>query len=118
VGSAVNDAAREAGGALGAAVTGSVFSSAYLNRLTASSFHQLPPPAFAAARNSVAAALAIARRTPGSPRLTQDVVTSFMSGLHFACVIAARGLLGRRPGRLPPARAPQASTALGEQARH
>ena len=89
VGSAVNDATREAGGALGVAVIGSVFSSAYLSRLTASPVHELPAPAFAAARNSVAAALVIARQAPDSPHLIQGVITSFMSGLHFACVIAA-----------------------------
>jgi len=113
VGSAVNDATREAGGALGVAVIGSVFSSAYLSRLSASSFHALPAPAFAAARSSVAAALEVARRAPGSASLTQDVITSFMRGLHFACVIAAvvcwAGALAalRLPGRPkhPPAAA-------------
>jgi EmrB/QacA subfamily drug resistance transporter len=105
VGSAVNDATREAGGALGVAVIGSVFASAYLHRLTASPVHALPAPAFAAARSSVAAALAIARHAPGSPQLVQGVTASFMSGLHFACVVAAlvcwAGALAalRLPGR-------------------
>jgi hypothetical protein len=48
VGSAVNDATREAGGALGVAVIGSVFASAYLHRLTTSPLPALPAPAFAA----------------------------------------------------------------------
>jgi EmrB/QacA subfamily drug resistance transporter len=106
VGSAVNDATRELGGALGVAVIGSVFSSAYLSRLTASPVHALPAPAFAAARSSVAAALVIARQAPDSTHLIQGVIASFMSGLHFACVIAAvvcwAGALAslRLPGRL------------------
>jgi EmrB/QacA subfamily drug resistance transporter len=89
VGSAVNDATREAGGALGVAVIGSVFASAYLHHLNTSPLHALPAPAFAAARSSVAAALAIAQRAPHSPQLVQGVTTSFMSGLHIACVVAA-----------------------------
>jgi hypothetical protein len=87
VGSAVNDATREAGGALGVAVIGSVFSSVYQHQLAASPLHALPAPAFAAARDSVAVALTIVRHSPAS--FAQDVVSSFMDGLHFACVIAA-----------------------------
>ncbi len=119
VGSAVNDATREAGGALGVAVIGSVFSSAYLSRLTASPVHALPAPAFAAARSSVAAALVIARQAPDSTHLIQGVITSFMSGLHFACVIAAvvcwAGALAslRLPGRLK-----QAQPAAGQPGSH
>jgi len=119
VGSAVNDATRELGGALGVAVIGSVFSSAYLSRLTASPVHALPAPAFAAARSSVAAALVIARQAPDSTHLIQGVIASFMSGLHFACVIAAvvcwAGALAslRLPGRLK-----QAQPAAGQSGSH
>jgi len=85
VGSAVNDATREAGGALGVAVIGSVFNSVYQHQLAGSPLHGLPAAAFAAARDSVGAALALAR-TAG---LGQSVTNSFMDGLHFACAIAA-----------------------------
>jgi len=89
VGSAVNDATREAGGALGVAVIGSVFSTMYLHKLATTPMHALPTSAYAAARSSVAAAEAIVHQAPDSPSLIQDVTTSFMAGLHVACVVAA-----------------------------
>jgi EmrB/QacA subfamily drug resistance transporter len=104
VGSAVNDATRETGGALGVAVIGSVFSSVYLHRLTASPVHLLPAQAFAAAKGSVGAALEITSHIQGGT-LVASVNSSFMGGLHVACVVAAiacgLGALGatRLPGR-------------------
>jgi EmrB/QacA subfamily drug resistance transporter len=101
IGSAVNDATREAGGALGVAVIGSVFNSVYQHQLSASPMHALPAAAFAAARDSVGAALALARNAP----LADGVTNAFMDGLHFACVIAAAvccagaGAALRLPGR-------------------
>ena len=86
----MNDATREAGGALGVAVIGSVFSSVYVNHLSASPLHALPAAAFSAARSSVGAAQAVVAHVPyGRPLLTQAVTTSFMSGLHVACAVAA-----------------------------
>jgi MFS family permease len=85
VGSAVNDATREAGGALGVAVIGSVFNSVYQHQLAGSPLQALPAAAVAAARDSVGAALAIARNAG----LEHSVINSFMDGLHFACAIAA-----------------------------
>jgi EmrB/QacA subfamily drug resistance transporter len=85
IGSAVNDATREAGGALGVAVIGSVFNSVYQHQLSGSPLRALPPAALAAARDSVGAALALARNAD----LAQGVTNSFMDGLHFACLIAA-----------------------------
>ena len=85
IGSAVNDATREAGGALGIAVIGSVFNSVYQHQLAASPLHKLPAAAFAAARDSVGTALALAR----NPATAQGVTNSFMDGLHFACAIGA-----------------------------
>jgi EmrB/QacA subfamily drug resistance transporter len=104
-GSAVNDATREAGGALGVAVIGSVFSSMYLHKLATTPMVALPASGYAAARSSVAAALGIARHTPDSLSLTQDVTSSFMAGLHVACVVVAlvcwagAGAALRLPGR-------------------
>jgi EmrB/QacA subfamily drug resistance transporter len=90
IGSAVNDATREAGGALGVAVIGSVFSSVYVNRLSASPLHNLPAGAFAAARSSVGAAQGVvAHVASGQAALSEAVTSSFMSGLHVACAVAA-----------------------------
>src|SRR5689334_6709761 len=57
VGSAVNDATREAGGTLGVAVIGSVFTSIYTHHLSTTQVAQLPHQASEAAKNSVAAAI-------------------------------------------------------------
>ena len=67
IGSAVNDATREAGGTLGVAVIGSVFSSVYQASWRPRRMHALPASAYAAARGSVAAALGIARHHPDPP---------------------------------------------------
>ncbi|MGN6606642.1 MAG: MFS transporter [Jatrophihabitans sp.] len=103
VGSAVNDATREAGGTLGVAVIGSVFTSLYASHLTGG-FSTLPQPLATAARDSVAAAYTIAGRAPS---LVPDANSAFMSGLHVACMVAAGvcwvGALGALalPGRRP-----------------
>jgi predicted MFS family arabinose efflux permease len=109
VGSAVNDATREAGGTLGVAVLGSVFTSLYSSHLGSTSFTGLPQHIVSAAQGSVAAALTTVGRAPGTARaqLLDDVQRSFMSGFHIACVVAAGvcllGALGALllPGRLP-----------------
>src|SRR5205823_11164502 len=56
VGSAVNDATREAGGTLGVAVIGSVFLSLYARRIDSSLFAHLPGATHTAARTPVSAA--------------------------------------------------------------
>jgi predicted MFS family arabinose efflux permease len=107
VGSAVNDATREAGGTLGVAVIGSVFSSVYLHHLAASPVHALPAGLYKLAGHSVGAAYVIAGRAPSavSGRLLAGVTTSFMSGLRLGCLVAAAvcwaGAVGalRLPGR-------------------
>jgi predicted MFS family arabinose efflux permease len=86
VGSAVNDATREAGGTLGVAVIGSVFTSIYAHHLAGTSIAALPQHVVAAAQHSVGAAVAVASSTP---TLLSDVNASFMSGLHVACFVAA-----------------------------
>jgi len=64
VGSAVNDTSREVGGAIGIAVLGSISSTLYRSTLDGKlSF--LPPPAEAAARDSIGAALGVARQIGG-----------------------------------------------------
>jgi predicted MFS family arabinose efflux permease len=91
VGSAVNDATREAGGTLGVAVIGSVFTSIYTSRLDSTSFAALPRDVSAAARDSVAAAVTTAAHASPAlqARLVADLNASFMSGLHVACLVAA-----------------------------
>jgi EmrB/QacA subfamily drug resistance transporter len=109
IGSAVNDATREAGGTLGVAVIGSVASSVYLHHLGRTAVAHLPAHATVTARSSVGAAYAVARHapTPLSSRLVADVTASFMHGLHVGCVVAAgvcwAGAVGALalPGRTP-----------------
>ncbi len=113
VGSAVNDATREAGGTLGVAVIGSVFTSIYVHHLAGTSVDALPHDVASAARDSVGAAIAAATHAVPSLRhqLVTDVNASFMSGLHVACLVAAGvcwlGAVGalalpsRRARRLP-----------------
>lgn len=92
VGSAVNDATREAGGTLGVAVLGSIFTSLYAHHLTTTAFSGLPTHVVSAAQNSVATALATADHAHGDPaqqQLLDGVHTSFMTGFHMASVVAA-----------------------------
>lgn len=91
VGSAVNDATREAGGTLGVAVVGSIFTSLYAAHLGSTSFHSLPHRVVSAAQNSVAAALGTVGHARGAAQgqLLDSVQTSFMSGFHVACIVAA-----------------------------
>ncbi|MFE2913694.1 MFS transporter [Kitasatospora indigofera] len=106
VGSAVNDATREAGGTLGVAVLGSVFTSVFAGRLADTSFAALPPRTAAAAEESVASALGTAARLERADLLTA-VQSSFMDAFHLACLVAAGvallGAVGARlalPGRI------------------
>jgi EmrB/QacA subfamily drug resistance transporter len=86
VGSAVNDATREAGGTLGVAVLGSIFTSLYASHLAGTSFAHLPAVATTEAKNSVAAALQLAGPNPA---LLYGMRTSFMSGFDVACLLAS-----------------------------
>jgi MFS family permease len=91
VGSAVNDATREAGGTLGVAVIGSVFTSIYTHHLAHTGIAALPHQIADAARDSVGAAIAAATNAAPalSHQLVGDVNASFMNGLHVACLVAA-----------------------------
>lgn len=113
IGSAVNDATREAGGTLGVAVLGSIFLSAYAAKMDTGVFAARPPAETAAARESIASALGIVGQQPAGTAgvLLQQVQQSFMSGFHTACLVAtaicllgaagARWLPGRRPAIAP-----------------
>ncbi len=126
VGSAVNDATREAGGTLGVAVIGSVFLSLYARRIDSSLFAHLPGAAHTAARTSVAAAAQTVARAPAPlqhPLLT-GFNASFMSGLHTASAVAARvcilGALGALalPGRRGMAISTAAARVAGSTGAH
>jgi predicted MFS family arabinose efflux permease len=121
VGSAMNDATREAGGTLGVAVLGSIFTSLYADRLSSTAFGHLPAPVGRAAQDSVAAAMDVIGRSPASIHgvLLDGLHGSFMTGFHVACVVAAAicclGALGAvaLPGR-PRRAALVDSVAVGE----
>ena len=107
VGSAVNDATREAGGTLGVAVLGSIFTSLYANHLSTTAFHELPSHTVSAALNSVAAALAGVGHAPAAAqqRLLNGVQASFMTGFHTASLVAfGIGLAGAAGALLLPGR--------------
>src|SRR3954452_2254601 len=107
VGSAVNDATREAGGTLGVAVIGSVFTSLYAAHLTQGAAAPLPGRALSAAQESFGPGLVVAAKAPAALQgpVLDAVQTSFMTGLHAGCLVAAgaclAGALGAAalPGR-------------------
>jgi len=104
VGSAVNDATREAGGTLGVAVIGSVYATIFASHLNHSSLSQLPASALEQAKTSVGAALGVAQASGGGA-LTQGVADSFLSAFHLGALVGAAvcwaGALGASalPGR-------------------
>jgi len=74
------------------AVLGSVFASAYGPRiLHALAGYPVPAPARAAARQSVAAALAVVGHAPSAvqPTIRTAVFAAFDSGLEAACMVGA-----------------------------
>jgi hypothetical protein len=78
-------ALQKVGGPLGAAVLGSVLSSAYQARLD---LVGLPPAAASAVRESVFGGLAVAHRL-GSADLLQSVRTAFVHGTDAALLVSA-----------------------------
>jgi EmrB/QacA subfamily drug resistance transporter len=89
-GSAMNDATRELGAALGVAVMGSVAASRYaiaVDPLTVA----LPGPAQEAARQSLAGALQVAGQQPAdvAHALSQGAQSAFIDGIHLAVTVGA-----------------------------
>lgn len=80
VGSAMNDLARELGGALGIAVLGSILQSTYRDRLDPAG---LPAPLVEQARSS----LAVAARL--GPAVAQQAQAAFVDGMRLALTCAA-----------------------------
>ncbi|MFB3738863.1 MAG: MFS transporter [Candidatus Velamenicoccus archaeovorus] len=90
VGSAMNDTTRQIGGALGVAVLGSIFSSAYASGL-ATTLSRLPTEVAEVVRSSVGGAL-LAAKTIGGPSgaaLAGSASTSFVHAMDRALTIGA-----------------------------
>jgi EmrB/QacA subfamily drug resistance transporter len=105
VASAVNDATREVGSAIGIALMGSVYSNTYAESLP--DLSALPPDASAAVRDSAATGLDVADRLEQhGAQLADAVRAAFMDGLSASLVVigvvvlvAALGVLIRAPRR-------------------
>jgi hypothetical protein len=89
-GSAMNDATRELGAALGIAVLGSVAASWYATHL-APSIQRLPASLQADAQDSLAGALSTAARLPAGAgaRLSDAADQAFIGGIHIAVFTGA-----------------------------
>lgn len=89
-GSAMNDATRELGAALGVAVLGSVAASHYSSKVADLS-KGLPASARSVAESSLSGALAVAERMPGQAgrALARGAEVAFVDGLHFAVLVGA-----------------------------
>ncbi len=99
VGSAINDLARELGGAVGIAVIGSTLTATYRNHLT---LPGLPASVVGQARNSFAVAAHLGGRvaTQASIAFTDGLRIALLVGAGFALLAAiAVALLLRREGR-------------------
>jgi predicted MFS family arabinose efflux permease len=113
VGSAVNDTTRQAGGAVGVAVLGSVLASRYHTQVV----HLLGKgfPLLAAVRDNVAAAKGFAVANPAAQPVRAQIVhaanASFVSGMHIAATLAAATILltALMVALLLPARATEAA---------
>jgi hypothetical protein len=113
VGSAMNDTTRQVGGAIGVAVFGSILSSTFARHLDNKLTGRVPDRFVGQARDSVGAALGVARHTPGAARYAPAIVAaaheSFVVGLHTAAVLGAVVVLVAAGAvlRWLPARAPE-----------
>jgi EmrB/QacA subfamily drug resistance transporter len=89
-GSAMNDATRELGAALGVAVLGSVAASRYVSGIRSASM-RLPSSVQAGVRSSLGNALQTAGQLPrdASTRLVSAASHAFVSGIHLAAITGA-----------------------------
>jgi len=88
-GSAMNDTSRELGGALGVAVLGSLVASKFDTGIQ-SSVARLSAADRAEAQSSLAGAVQVARRLPGTAgsALVRGAQDAFLSGMHLAATLA------------------------------
>ena len=119
IGSAMNDVARQTGGAMGVAVVGSTFASVYRTRME-DGLTGLPSEAAAMASESVGAAARVAASLPAEAgeRLLAMAGQTFTDALGIgaavgACVVFAGALCVLRflPARHLPQTAPEAASA-------
>ncbi len=91
VGSAVNDTTRQLGGTLGVAVIGSLFASAYGDKLTSGLRGLLPDGALTAARSSIGAAYAVADAAPpdARPLIRRAASDAFLTGFSRGAIVTA-----------------------------
>jgi len=119
VGSAVNDATRLFGAALGVAVIGSIAASLYHTRLAATIPPNLPAQAAAAARGSVGGALVVAKSAGAAGQsLAHAAVGAFLHSVSCALKVAgAVALAGAvMAALLLPARPRVEEDAIAEEA--
>ena len=95
VGSAVNDATREIGGALGIAILGSLWQGSYADRI-AGAAAVLPPEAAGAVRGSFAGAAAAAAQLGGRPgeALLDAARSAFVAAMDWTCLIGVAFVIG------------------------
>jgi MFS family permease len=90
VGSAVNDTAREVGGALGVAIVGSVVASIYRRHLAGGLPPGLPAEAAATAHDSLGAALQVSTQIgPSGSQLAGTARAAFVEAMSRASVVTA-----------------------------
>ena len=113
-GSAMNDATRELGAALGVAVLGSLAASRYGNLISGFG-NAIPVESQAAVQSSLAGALDAAKTLPPAQAqiVTSAAEHAFVSGIHFAVTVGAAAGRDRSRRRvpLPAAHATHESTA-------
>ncbi|MFD4366822.1 MFS transporter [Rhodococcus sp. NPDC058521] len=89
VASAVNDAARELGSAIGIAVAGSILAAGYSHHVQPA-VNALPPAAQEPVSGSLAAALEVAKIAgPRGPELAEFAKAAFLDGMNQACIALA-----------------------------
>lgn len=84
-GTAITMTLRQAGGALGVALLGSLLSQVYLDRLDVTG---LSEPAAELARDSIAGAVGVATRV-GNPALASSAQTAYIEGMQLDLVVCA-----------------------------
>lgn len=94
VGSAVNDTTRQAGGALGVAVLGSLFAASYRSSIT-SRLDGLPAEVLETARDSIGKALSWADAAPGAAadRVANEATAAYIDSMHIVYPVAAAVIL-------------------------
>jgi AcrR family transcriptional regulator len=93
VGSAMNDTTRQVGGAVGVALLGSILSSQFGSHVSDALAGVAPAGVIDGARDSVGAALGLARDNPDAQpfagQITEAAHQGFVNGFHTALLVAA-----------------------------